>query len=173
MHRLTSFSSGLCAACALLCSGLRYLLIFLKALLTPRTVLAARILAAESQLALCRERLSQKKDPRPRFTPAFRILWVLLPRLLHGWQDAAQLMQPATVVRWHRQFVRLRWRWISRRRSGRPLVAAEMRELIRKLSTENPLWSAMNQIPLRGNGSRWTSRIRQTPCNADHRTVAP
>ena len=34
-----------------------------------------------------------------RFTPAFRLLWVVLSRFLEGWEDLAQLMKPATVTR--------------------------------------------------------------------------
>ena len=61
---------------------LRYVGFFLWALLCPKSVLAARLLAAESQLARCRERIRQKKDPPPRFTPAFRMLWVVLSKVL-------------------------------------------------------------------------------------------
>ena len=51
-------------------------------------------------------------------------------------------MQPATVVKWHRQGFRLFWRWKSRKR-GRPPVDKEMRLLIRQLSSENRLWTAV------------------------------
>jgi putative transposase len=50
-------------------------------------------------------------------------------------------MQPATVLKWHRQGFRLYWRWKSRKR-GRPKVDADMRKLIKQLSVENRLWSA-------------------------------
>lgn len=50
---------------------------------------------------------------------------------------------PETVIGWHRKGFRLLWRWKSRQgRSGRPRVAAETRELIRRMSRENPLWGA-------------------------------
>jgi hypothetical protein len=57
-----------------------YARIFLCALLSPRAKLAARLLAVESQLAIYNHRISQKKEPKPNFTPAFRFLWVLLSR---------------------------------------------------------------------------------------------
>ncbi len=72
---------------------------FTWALFWPRAVLAARLLAAESQLAVCKHRIRQKKDPRPRFTPAFRFLWVVLSKFLESWESWAHLMQPATVKR--------------------------------------------------------------------------
>jgi len=79
----------------------RYALLFLWAFLCPRGTLAARLLATESQLAVCRHRIEQKKDPRPRFTTGFRLLWVMLALFLDKWEDCAHLMQPATVKKWH------------------------------------------------------------------------
>ena len=52
------------------------------------------------------------------------------------------IMQPETLVRWHRAGFRRYWRWKSRRRGGRPPVEAELRALIRRMSIENPLWGA-------------------------------
>jgi putative transposase len=96
-------------------------LTFISALLSPRLRLAARLLAAESQLAVLKHRIDQKKEPRSRFSPAFRFLWALLYRFWPDWRKAAHLMQPSTVVKWHRQGFRIFWRWKSRRR-GRPPV---------------------------------------------------
>ena len=118
-----------------------YLRLFITALFSPKAKLAARLLAEESQLAVYDHRISQKKEPRPCFSPAFRFLWVLLSRYWNGWRSAAHLMQPATVLKWHRQGFRLYWRWRSRKR-GRPKVETETRKLIKQLSTENRLWSA-------------------------------
>src|SRR5713226_2639419 len=50
------------------------------------------------------------------------------------------LVKPATVVQWHRQGFRLFWRWRSR--SGRPSLDREIRDLIRQMSSANPLWGA-------------------------------
>ena len=50
------------------------------------------------------------------------------------------LVKPATVIQWHRQGFRLFWRWRSR--SGRPSVEREIRDLIRQMSSANPLWGA-------------------------------
>ena len=60
-----------------------------------------------------------------------------------GWQRAIQIVQPATVVRWHREALALHWRWKSRRqRAGRPNVAGDIRDLIRHMNRANPLWGA-------------------------------
>jgi hypothetical protein len=59
-----------------------YLIRFVVLLFYPKAVLAARLLAVQSQLAFCKNRIDLKKDSKPRFTPAFRLLWVVLSRLL-------------------------------------------------------------------------------------------
>jgi transposase InsO family protein len=119
-----------------------YTYTFVSALLCCRATLAARVLAAESQLAACKRRIETKDRPRPRFTQAFRLLWVLLSRARDQWHQVARLMQPATVKRWHTTAFRLYWHRKSRGRSGRPPLRKEIRDLIRQLSRENPLWSA-------------------------------
>src|SRR5262249_32051449 len=58
------------------------------------------------------------------------------------------IVQPDTVMRWHRSGFRLYWRWKSRSRAGRPKVPIEVRSLIRRMSMENPLWGAP-RIPWR------------------------
>lgn len=119
-----------------------YLAAFARALFLPKAKLAARLLAAESQLALCKQRIQLRKDPRPRFTPSFRLLWVILSKAWDQWRDLAHLMQPATVKRWHTTVFRFYWRWKSSRRPGRPPIPEEMQALIKKLSQDNPLWGA-------------------------------
>lgn len=125
-----------------LCGIVSYLTAFARALVLPRAKLAARLLAAESQLALCKNRIERKKDPQPRFHPAFRVLWVVLSKTWVQWRDYAHLMQPETVKRWHTTAFKCYWRWKSRSQPGRPSITQEMRALIRKLSRENPLWGA-------------------------------
>jgi putative transposase len=117
-----------------------YAMTLVWALACPRAVLAGRLLAVESQLAACKDRIQQKKDPRPKFTPAFRLLWVILSMLMERWEDLIHVMQPATVKRWHTRAFRLYWRRKSR--PGRPPISNEMQSLIRMLSRENPLWGA-------------------------------
>lgn len=100
---------------------------FILTFFRSRSRTALELLALRSQLANCRERIDRGKAPRPKFTPAFRLLWVLISKLLDGWGELAQLMQPATVVRWHRRAFKLFWRWKSR--PGRPPIPTEMQAL--------------------------------------------
>jgi len=53
------------------------------------------------------------------------------------------LLQPETVIRWHRSGFSLYWRWKSRSRSpGRPTIEAEIRDLILEMHRANPTWGA-------------------------------
>ena len=54
----------------------------------------------------------------------------------------AQVVQPETILRWHRSGFKAFWRWKSRNRIGRPKVDPELRNLMRRMSKENPLWGA-------------------------------
>jgi transposase InsO family protein len=119
-----------------------YALIFVSAFFRNRASLGCELVAIRSQLTLYKESIRQKKQPRPRFTPAFRILWVLLSSVWSGWKPVADLMQPKTVLKWHARAFHLWWRWKSRNNGGRPPISQEMRALIRRLSRENVLWSA-------------------------------
>jgi len=65
-------------------------------------------------------------------------LWRLVPGIV----DALSIVQPETVVRWHRAGFRSFWRWKSGRRGGRPGVPVEIRQLIRDMSLANPRWGA-------------------------------
>ena len=86
--------------------------------------------------------LRRQASTRPRLTAADRLLFVWLCRLFPSLRNAITIVQPDTVLRWHRSGFRLYWRWKSRSRGGRPKVPIEVRSLIRRMSVENPLWGA-------------------------------
>ena len=70
-----------------------------------------------------------------------RIFWVWLSRYWAGWRSSLLIVQPATVLAWHRQGFQLYWRWKSRTNPiGRPRLDAEIRDLIRRLARDNPTW---------------------------------
>jgi hypothetical protein len=56
--------------------------------------------------------------------------------------NAVTVVNPETVIRWHRRGFRAYWRWKSRRQGGRRKIDGEIRDLIRRMSKENPLWGA-------------------------------
>ncbi|MEN8108966.1 MAG: helix-turn-helix domain-containing protein [Pseudomonadota bacterium] len=109
------------------------LVTFLWLFLRPQGSLAAENLFLRKQLAMLQER--KAKPHRPDMP--VRIALVLLSRLFN-WRDALVVVQPRTLVRWHRQGFRLFWRWKSR--PGRPPIPVELRQLIREMALSNPSW---------------------------------
>jgi hypothetical protein len=99
----------------------------------------------EAEIVLLRHQLSvlrQRVPSRPRLTAADRLLFVWLYRLFPSVLNALTIVQPETVIRWHRTGFRLYWRWKSRTRGGRPKIPGEIRRLIREMSLANRLWGA-------------------------------
>jgi len=93
----------------------------------------AENLLLRRQLALYIER-----GIRPRrIDPATRVSLAVLARLF-DWRGALVVVQPQTMIRWHRAG----WRLLRRLKSrpGRPPIPKELRELIRRMAEENPLW---------------------------------
>ena len=99
----------------------------------PRRAIEAENLVLRRQLALFKERGVQ---PR-RIDAATRASLALLSRWC-DWRSCLVVVRPETVVRWHRAGWRLLWRYKSR--PGRPPIPLELRQLIRRMATENPLW---------------------------------
>ena len=101
--------------------------------------------AREAEIAFLRQQLlvlRRYARVRPRLRNADRLIFVWLHRLFPFLLRNAVIFQPETLVRWHRSGFRLYWRWKSRRRVGRPAVPADIRDLIRTMSRDNPLWGA-------------------------------
>ncbi len=71
-----------------------------------------------------------------------RLIFVWPNRLFPSVLSAISVVEPETVVRWHRMGFRLYWRWKSRSCGGRPRIPAEIRHLIRGMSLVNRLWGA-------------------------------
>ena len=94
--------------------------------------------------ALLRQQLIilRRQVKRPTFTWTDRVLLVLLARLVRTWQKALLLVQPETLLRWHRELFRLYWKRKSKASSHRPKVAVETIALIREMAKDNRLWGA-------------------------------
>ncbi|MGO8698039.1 MAG: integrase core domain-containing protein [Limisphaerales bacterium] len=84
----------------------------------------------------------QRSVPKPKLGKSDRLLWVLLKRCWAEWQRWLVVVQPRTVVAWHRQGFRLFWRWKSRGRRGRPSVGRELVTLVRRMWSTNPTWGS-------------------------------
>jgi len=111
---------------------------FVHGLFRSRLSLQVEILALWHQLAVY-----QRTSARPRLRPADRILWAWLSRAWPGWREALVFVKPETVIAWRRRKFREYWTRLSRSgKPGRPSIPREVRDLIRRMSTANPLWGA-------------------------------
>ena len=100
------------------------LLAAIRSSFRTRAELEIEILALRHQLAV----LQQAAPRRLQLSRADRLLWVLLSRVWRGWRGAVQIVQPATVVAWHRRQFAWQWRWRSAQsRLGRPPIADDIR----------------------------------------------
>jgi putative transposase len=110
----------------------------LRGLAQSRAALHLEMLALRHQLQV----FERSRPRRVRLVKTDRWLWVWLSRVWAGWRTALVIVEPETVIAWHRRGIRLFWTWKSRRRTGRPTVPAEVRALIRTMSHTNALWGA-------------------------------
>jgi putative transposase len=119
--------------------SLRLFLGLLLRFAVSRQNLRLENIALRQQLAVLR-----KKHPQPRFSAKDRLFWIVLRRLWPNWRQALILVQPETVIRWHRAGFKSYWTWISRRRrrSGRRPTPKELRDVIFRMVVENPTWGA-------------------------------
>src|SRR5450631_1437908 len=100
--------------------------------------LEAENAALQHQLIILRRKLRG----RVRFTNSDRWFFIQLYRWFPSILSAITIIQPETLVRWHRTGFRHYWRWKSRSIGGRPQIGTDLRALIRRMSIENPLWGA-------------------------------
>jgi len=108
----------------------------LRSLLVPRLILVTENLALRQQLLVL-----HRSSNRPRLRRRDRLFWIGLSHLWREWRSILVIVKPETVVKWHWQGFKCYWRWKSRsRRVGRPRINQEIRELIRRMSRENPIW---------------------------------
>ncbi|MGB2985875.1 MAG: hypothetical protein WBE26_08325 [Phycisphaerae bacterium] len=82
--------------------GIRILVLLIRGLFRDHGELAAENPALRQQLAAL-----QYKSKRPRLRKRDRIFWALLSRIWPNWRSALLIVQPDTVVRWHREGFKL------------------------------------------------------------------
>jgi putative transposase len=112
---------------------------FLRSVVRSRCDVALENLALRQQLVVL-----TRSSRRPRLTRADRRFWSWFSRAWPRWRSALVIVQPDTVVRWHRAGWRRYWAWKSRRRRpGRPRLSPEIRLLIQRLARDNPRWGSV------------------------------
>lgn len=114
------------------------LFIYLWRSFRSRERLKAEIIVLRHQLNV----LQRQCPKRPMLFPWDRVLFARLLHLFPSVTSAIAIVRPETVIRWHRAGFRWFWRWKSRNGGGRPRIDRELRDLIRQMCSENPLWGA-------------------------------
>jgi putative transposase len=99
-------------------------------------------LIAENALLRHQLIILRRQVKRPSISRTDRMLLVLLARLVRTWQQTLVIVQPDTLLRWHRELFRLYWKRRSKASSHKPKVAAETIALIREMAQDNRLWGA-------------------------------
>src|SRR5476651_394844 len=84
----------------------------------------------------------RRAPPRIRLRGSDRALLIWMTKLWPNLLGMVQVVQPETILRWHRAGFKVFWRWKSRNRAGRPKIDLGLRDLIRRMSRENSLWGA-------------------------------
>ena len=120
--------------CALLC----FVLAVLASPFKSKSRLEAENAALRHQLIVLR----RKVHGRVRLTNSDRRFFIQLYRWFPSILTVLTIIRPETLVRWHRAGFRRYWRWKSRPLGGRPQIENDLRALIRRMSTDNPLWGA-------------------------------
>src|SRR5438445_13879321 len=114
------------------------LAIFVVDVFKSRRRLVAENLFLRHQLSIALRRA----PPRLRLRGGDRALLVWMTRLWPSLLGAAKVVQPETILRWHRSGFKAFWRWKSRKRAGRPKIDRGLRDLIQRMSKENQQWGA-------------------------------
>jgi putative transposase len=111
----------------------------LSSVFRSHVALQVEILALRHQIGV----LQRSARKRPKLSAVDRFLWAWLSGVWSDWRSVLVIVKPETVIGWHRQGFRLFWaRKIRRGRIGRPAVPLDVRDLIRRMSRENPTWGA-------------------------------
>jgi hypothetical protein len=94
--------------------------------------------------ALLRQQLAilKRQTMRPHLAPADRLSMLFFARIVKAWRQVSLIVQPATLLRWHRAGFRLFWRLKSRAGKSRPGLPQTTIDLIQRMANENPLWGA-------------------------------
>jgi len=86
--------------------------------------------------------IQRRQVKRPACIKTDRIFLVLLASIVRTWKQALFIVQPETLLRWHRQGFKLFWKYKSRAASLEPRISQETVALIKEMARDNRLWGA-------------------------------
>ena len=134
--------------------------------------------------AILRQQLTvlNRTVKRPKLTSSDRIRLTLLARLTNFWPSALHIVQPETLLRWHRDLFRRYWKRKSKPKTRKPRIPQETVDLIKQMAIENPHWGAkmicgellklgisvhkrtvqrhMRKVRKRNSGQNWATFLR-------------
>jgi putative transposase len=116
---------------------LRPLFSFLLSLFKSHTQLHLEVLFLRKQLEIV-----ARSSPKLKIRHTDRFFMGFLTDLYDSWRGALLIVQPETIIRWHRESFRVFWKWKSRSAAGRPKIPEAQIDLIRQMANDNPLWGA-------------------------------
>ena len=99
-------------------------------------------LVAENALLRQQLIILRRHTKRPVCDKTDRMLLVFLARMVRTWKHALFIVQPETLLRWHRQGFRLYWKYKSRAAPPKPRIPPETVALIKEMAKDNRLWGA-------------------------------
>jgi putative transposase len=99
-------------------------------------------LLAENALLRHQLIILRRQIKRPTYRKRDRLLLVLLARMVRTWKQALFLVQPETILLWHRELFCLFWKRKSRAHSREPRLSPETIVLIKDMAANNRLWGA-------------------------------
>jgi putative transposase len=99
-------------------------------------------LLAENALLRHQLIILRRQIKRPLYRKTDRLLLVLLARMVRTWKQALFLVQPETLLRWHRELFRWFWKRKSKKLSRKPRLSPETISLIKEMAANNRLWGA-------------------------------
>jgi len=102
------------------------------------------ILVLRQRLAILQRKHNQPVKPNRIEKMTLAVLTVKLKQMTfrstNQLRDVIRIFQPETVLRWHRELVRLKWTYPRKSKGGRPSIGKDLENLILRLARENPRW---------------------------------
>ena len=121
----------------------------LRLMLETIAGIAADLLRSRAQLvaenAMLRQQVInlRRAVKRPRMSLVERLLLVVASRFTREWRNALHIVKPDTLLRWHRDLFRLRWRFRSQSKKRRePRIDRDLIALIRQMASNNRTWGS-------------------------------
>jgi hypothetical protein len=95
----------------------------------------------EAEIVVLRHQLKilQRQAPRPKLSRLDKLFLAAASRILPKERWSSFVVTPATLLRWHRELVRRKWTYKAKR-TGRPPLNPQVRELLILMAKENPRW---------------------------------